>query len=70
MATVDIDATMVVRAVAIKECWQISYWDSLIVAAAERADCETIYSEDLADGQTYCGIKVVNPFRGDHCCPK
>lgn len=28
----------------------ISYWDSLMVASALRADCSLLYSEDMQDG--------------------
>ena len=33
------------------------------IAAAERAGADMFLSEDLADGETYCGIKVSNPFK-------
>ena len=36
---------------------RISFWDSLIVAAAELAKCEKIWSEDLNDGQVICGVR-------------
>jgi len=62
IATVDIDATLVVEAVNIKERWQLSYWDSLILAAAERAGCGTVCSEDMSDGQRYGSLVVCNPF--------
>lgn len=62
MATIDIDATLVVEAVNIKERWQLSYWDSLILAAAERAGCEKVYSEDMSDGQCYGSLTVCNPY--------
>ncbi len=62
LTTVDIDATLVVEAVNIKERWQLSYWDSLILAAAERAGCGTVYSEDMSDGQHYGSLVVCNPF--------
>ncbi|MEQ1530387.1 MAG: PIN domain-containing protein [Methylococcales bacterium] len=41
----------------------LSYWDSLIVAAALDAGCTTLYSEDLQHGQVfeYC-LTVVNPL--------
>ena len=42
--------------------YKISYWDSLIVAAAERAMCESIVTEDLNTGQLYHGMVAVNPF--------
>ena len=63
MATVDLDATLVVRAVDLKETWQVSYWDGLILAAAERAECDIVYSEDLSDGQSYGSVTVRNPYQ-------
>ncbi|MBW2000385.1 MAG: PIN domain-containing protein [Deltaproteobacteria bacterium] len=59
----DIDLTMVNRAIDTHKMYGISYWDSLIIAAAERAQCTSILSEDLNDGQTYHGIQVSNPFK-------
>ncbi len=58
----EIDLTMVNRAIDTHKTYQISYWDSLIVSAAERAGCAKIFSEDLSDGQTYHHILVCNPF--------
>jgi predicted nucleic acid-binding protein len=34
----------------------------MIVAAAERAGCGRIWSEDFNAGQKYFGITVTNPF--------
>jgi predicted nucleic acid-binding protein len=34
-----------------------------MIAAAERIGAAEIWTEDLADGQTYCGVKAVNPFK-------
>ena len=58
----EIDLNMVNRAVDTHKTYRISYWDSLIVSAAERAGCTMIFSEDLSDGQTYHNILVRNPF--------
>jgi predicted nucleic acid-binding protein len=41
---------------------KISFWDSLIIAAAEAAYCTTLYTEDLNNGQIIRGVKVVHPF--------
>jgi predicted nucleic acid-binding protein len=41
---------------------QLSFWDSLILAAAASAGCSTIFSEDLSSGQTILGLKIQNPF--------
>lgn len=41
---------------------QFSFWDSLIISAAENADCNILYSEDLNDGQIVNGVMIRNPF--------
>jgi len=40
-----------------------SYYDSLILAAAASAGCQTVYTEDLQSGQMLVGLEIVNPFR-------
>jgi predicted nucleic acid-binding protein len=42
--------------------YQISHWDSLILASAKEKDCTVVYSEDLNHGQEYGGLKVIDPF--------
>jgi len=57
------DADTVRRAVQIHARYALHFYDAMIVAAAERAGCERIWSEDLNPGQQYFGIAVENPFR-------
>jgi len=45
-----------------QERWKVSYWDGLILAAARCARAEVIWSEDFNTGQSYGGIRVVNPL--------
>ena len=52
----------VIEALTIETRFQISFWDALIVHAAERAGAAILYSEDLSDGQTYGSVRVVNPL--------
>ena len=40
----------VIRASEISEGWRLSFWASLIVAAAEEQDCSTVLTEDLNSG--------------------
>jgi predicted nucleic acid-binding protein len=63
LPVVELDWVLVLRAVDIHKEYGISYWDSLIIAAAEKAGCGRIISEDLNAGQSYHGIAVVNPFQ-------
>ena len=62
LPVVEIDAQLVERAIETLRRYGISYWDALIVAAAERSDCGKLLSEDLNSDQRYHGIVVVNPF--------
>jgi predicted nucleic acid-binding protein len=55
-------ADTVTRAIDVSAVAQISFWDALIVAAAEQVDATQICSEDLNDGQAIAGIRIVNPF--------
>ena len=41
-----------------------SYYDTLIVAAAIEAGCDTLYSEDLQHGRNIGGLTIINPFLG------
>jgi predicted nucleic acid-binding protein len=43
--------------------YKISFWDALIVQAAGSCGAEVIYSEDLADGQRYGDVRVINPLK-------
>jgi len=59
----EIDLAMVERAIDSHKIYRISYWDALIVSAAERAGCKRILSEDWNDGQLYHSIPISNPFK-------
>jgi predicted nucleic acid-binding protein len=41
--------------------YRISFWDALVLHAANASGAEVLYSEDLSDGQTYGSVRVVNP---------
>ncbi len=56
------DRQLVCNAIERRERYGISYWDAAIIAAAEALGAQTVYSEDLNDGQQYGGVRVINPF--------
>lgn len=55
-------AESVLQALDIESRYQVSFWDALIVQAATSFEATIIYSEDMADGQTYGSVRVVNPL--------
>lgn len=57
------DGELVRRAVEARAAYGLHFYDGMIVAAAERAGCKRILSEDFSAGQEYFGVTVSNPFR-------
>ena len=53
----------------IKQAWhwmdvaQLSYWDALIVAAAQRCGARFLLSEDFQADRNFDDVRVVNPFQ-------
>ena len=50
------------RALELTRVHSISWYDSLVVAAALEADCRILYTEDLQHGQQFDKLTVRNPF--------
>jgi len=59
---VAIDEDVLDSAWRTQERYKLSWWDALIVAAAQRAGCRTLLSEDFQAGQRFGDLTVVNPF--------
>lgn len=57
-----LDAETTIRAWAVQDEIGASWWDSLMLAAALRAECKLFVSEDMQDGQDVSGMRIVNPF--------
>ena len=62
MEIVSLDYSLFKDALRFQQIIQISYWDSLILAASHSAGCKTIYTEDLNHGQITAGMELCNPF--------
>jgi predicted nucleic acid-binding protein len=60
---VEMSMTLIERGWHWMDTARISYWDALIVSAAELSGCRWLLTEDLQDGRTYETVTVVNPFR-------
>ena len=59
-----IESATVRRALQVAGRYGFSIYDSLIVATALEAGCDTLYSEDLQHGQLIDNrLTVINPFR-------
>jgi predicted nucleic acid-binding protein len=50
------------KAIAIRQRYQLPYWDSAIIAAALAQNCHTLMSEDMQHGLEIEGLRIINPF--------
>jgi predicted nucleic acid-binding protein len=63
LRVMSIQCSHIVRAMNLQRQFGVSFWDALILSAAEAAGASVLYTEDLQDGRKYGGVEVRNPFR-------
>jgi predicted nucleic acid-binding protein len=51
------------KALEVQSRQKLSFYDSLVVAAALEAGCKRLLSEDMQHGQRIGGLRIENPFR-------
>ena len=56
------DAASILHALDIEVRYKISFWDALVLQAAESSGAVILYSEDFTTGRHYGGVLVVNPL--------
>ena len=60
---VAIDVSTLKKAIELCKDYSLSHWDSLIIAAALKADCTILYSEDMQHNQIIENrLTIINPF--------
>jgi len=57
-----IDQPTIESAWAVESRYGISYWDALMVAAAQHQGCRWLLTEDLQHEQDIGGVQIINPF--------
>lgn len=57
-----VDGDLLLRARDVEHRHRLSWWDSMIVAAAQLQNCDLLLTEDLQDGWSCGGVTVRNPF--------
>jgi len=57
-----VDEALLQKAHGVESRYRLSWWDSLIVAAAQLQDCSVLLTEDLHDGAVFGTLVVRSPF--------
>ena len=65
MEVVTVGADLINEAIDTSIQYQISFWDSLVVASAESAKCQYLITEDLNAGQVIRNVKIQNPMKSN-----
>lgn len=60
--TVPLDVVTHNRALTIAQTYGFSFYDSLIVAAAQKSGCNFLFTEDMQHGQKVETLMISNPF--------
>ena len=62
-----VEESTIKKALQIKQDYNFSYWDSLVIASAIENNCSILYTEDMQDGQIICdSVTIINPFKPIH----
>lgn len=61
---VGVNLVLLLKALSLKNKFQFSFWDSLILQAALDSSAKILYSEDFQNGQKMEGLSIINPFMG------
>jgi len=62
LCTVTVDADLVLQAIGLTRGGGFSFWDALIVQAAQRAGAEVLFTEDMQAGRRIDNMVIRNPF--------
>lgn len=57
-----VDESLMRRAREVEDRFLLSWWDSMVVAAAQLQECRVLLTEDLQDGMTFGTVRVADPF--------
>jgi predicted nucleic acid-binding protein len=61
---IEIDYNIILTASDLRIQYNLSFWDSLIVASALAGGADTLYSEDMQHGLTVSEqLTIINPFK-------
>ena len=63
MLAVHSSPRLILEALQIHAQQQFSWYDSLILAAAQQSECSVLYSEDMQHGRRIGDLRIENPFR-------
>jgi len=68
-ATVGVEDAALRDALKLAVTGRLSYWDALLVATAQQAECSFVLSEDMHDRHQFGSVTIRHPFAGADLAP-
>lgn len=62
LEVVTVSGALIRNGLELASVLSISFWDSVILCAAQSARCDCLWSEDLSHGQVVSNVEIRNPF--------
>jgi predicted nucleic acid-binding protein len=62
LRVVTIGVDDILAAIDLHRLHNVSFWDALVIRAAQASGCARLYTEDLQDSRQFDGLEIVNPF--------
>jgi predicted nucleic acid-binding protein len=62
LEVVQVNIRTIQAGLALMRIHNVSYWDAVIIAAAQAAHCQELLTEGFNTGQLYGSVRAVNPF--------
>ena len=59
---IDFSKNIFIKASILRDKYNISYYDSLILSSAVNSKCDILYSEDMQHNQKIEDLTIINPF--------
>ena len=56
------DYNLTQKAFSLARAHGLQIYDAVVLAAAARAECEFLFSEDMQHGFEWQGVRIINPF--------
>ncbi len=62
LEVVSVSPEIITAGLRLRQAYSLSFWDAVVIASAQAANCRVLISEDLNHKQMYGTVQVLNPF--------
>ncbi|MBK8101665.1 MAG: hypothetical protein IPK26_31675 [Planctomycetes bacterium] len=57
-----VDLEVILSAIDLQRLRSVSFWDALVIRAAQSAKCAVLFSEAMQDGAVFDDVRIIDPL--------